>query len=601
MQKDKKVVHHSHVRGKIIGYAHDFCNEKCRENYFTIPVIAHNQFRFDFFCFLKGIRPSMWETKEICIDGNATSINYAIIRNQLQFISSVKYFQQSLASLADSMTDTERENVRKTCKRFLAEKLMFLNDGNEKWVLDYLVSGKGTIPYQIITDFESLNITPEKEFFLHEDFYSGLKEKNISQEEYENVKKFKILRLKSLGDLNRIYNFQDTAILCEIFEQRSPLLQKPFKFNAKKCNSVSTFSGCIQRRKSKCFIALPTDAEFIRVIEKTVMGGYSCVNTRMAFDTDLFLKDTKNEKVLFETAEGQLKRLSFKIIKMDQNNQYGMAMTRPLPFGCMKLEKKVPTIEELKELSKSITLEDKIGHMFTVDIEFSDQNPKTLLFNEIYPPIFEKNKKDPPHLRSYSQIMSRVQRKKDEKGNIKNELASLPFNSKTHATLNKKIFVNLYTEDLYFLTTRAGWKVTRIYHHHTFKQETFKRNFVVMNQNARKTAKSKVEKDFYKLLNNSNFGYNCRNNNENSSLDLLYDDIDEISYIKKFTNILQNQCYHEFFTKELLNQQTEGEFNEKIEKLNPDNPYSFSLYENLTIKKSEELESVEMFFKNKRK
>ena len=85
------------------------------------------------------------------------------------------------------------------------------------------------------------------------------------------------------------------------------LLQKPFKFNAKKCNSASTFSGCVQRLKSKCFIALPTDAEFIKVIEKTVMGGYSCVNTRMAFDTYLFLKDTKNEKVLFETVEGQLK------------------------------------------------------------------------------------------------------------------------------------------------------------------------------------------------------------------------------------------------------------------------------------------------------
>ena len=24
-------------------------------------------------------------------------------------------------------------------------------------------------------------------------------------------------------------------------------------------------------------------------------------------------------------------------------------------------------------------------------------------------------------------------------------------------------FVNLYAEDLYFLTTRAGWKVTKIY------------------------------------------------------------------------------------------------------------------------------------------
>ena len=135
------------------------------------------------------------------------------------------------------------------------------------------------------------------------------------------------------------------------------------------------------------------------------------------------------------------------------------------------------------------------------------------------------------------------------------------------------------------MTTRAGWKVTKIYHHYTFKQDTFKKNFVAMNQNARKTAKTKVEKDFYELLNNSNFGYNCRNNIENCTLDLLYDDLDEISYIKKFTNILQNQYYQEFFTKELLSQQIEGDFNEKIERLNPDDPYYFVLYKNLIDKK----------------
>ena len=104
------------------------------------------------------------------------------------------------------MTDTERDDVRKICGRFLAEKLMFLNNEDEKWVLDYLASGQGMIPYQMITNFES----------------------------------FTILRLKTLGDLNRIYNFQDTAIMCEIFEQRSSLLQKLFKFNARKCNSASS-------------------------------------------------------------------------------------------------------------------------------------------------------------------------------------------------------------------------------------------------------------------------------------------------------------------------------------------------------------------------
>ena len=48
---------------------------------------------------------------------------------------------------------------------------------------------------------------------------------------------------------------------------------------------------------------------------------------------------------------------------------------------------------------------------------------------------------------------------REEKG--KDEISKLPLNSKTHATLKKKIFVNLHAEDLYFLTTRAGWKVTK--------------------------------------------------------------------------------------------------------------------------------------------
>ena len=192
------------------------------------------------------------------------------------------------------------------------------------------------IPYQMITDFDSFQITLKDGFFERDDFYSSLKEKDKSVEEYENVKKFfTVLRLKTLEDLNRIYNFQDTAILCEMFEQRASLLQKLFKFKHRKCNSASSFSSCVQRFKSKCCIALETDAEVIRVFEKTLIEGYNCVNTRMAFDTDVFLKDPENEKLLFKTAEGQLKRFLSKIIKMDKNNQYGQAMTKPLLYGCI--------------------------------------------------------------------------------------------------------------------------------------------------------------------------------------------------------------------------------------------------------------------------
>ena len=49
---------------------------------------------------------------------------------------------------------------------------------------------------------------------------------------------------------------------------------------------------------------MSTNAEQIRVFEKTLIGGYICVNTRMAFDSELFLKDLDNEKVIFKARDG---------------------------------------------------------------------------------------------------------------------------------------------------------------------------------------------------------------------------------------------------------------------------------------------------------
>ena len=235
-----------------------------------------------------------------------------------------------------------------------------------------------------------------------------------------------------------------------------------------------------------------------------------------------------------------------------------------------------------------MTLEDKIGHLFIADIFFSDINDKTILFNEFFPPIFEKNKKIEPYERSCSQIMSRAEIKKNKIKRILYFHCHL-IHSKTHSTLKEKIYVPLYAEDLYFLTTRAGWKVTKIYEHYTFKQDTFKKDFVVMNQNPRKTAKSKVEKDFYKLLNNSNFGNDCRNNIGNCTLELIYNGPEELAYIKKFTNIFQDPQFKEFFTIGLFKKQVEDEFEQKLEQLDVDDEFYPALLESITQTKMKNL------------
>ena len=155
--------------------------------------------------------------------------------------------------------------------------------------------------------------------------------------------------------------------------------------------------------------------------------------------------------------------------------------------------------------------------------------------------------------------------------------------------MKEKIYVPLYAEDLYFLTTRAGWKVTKIYEHYTFKQDTFKKDFVAMNQNPRKTATSKVEKDFYKLLNNSNFGNDCRNNIGNCTLELIYNGPEELAYIKKFTNIFQDPQFKEFFTIGLFKKQVEDEFEQKLEQLDVDDEFYPALLESITQTKMKNL------------
>ena len=124
IMRNKTHIHHSLVSGKIIGYAHSYCNYKVRENKPKLSIIAHNLFRFDFFFLLKGLRAAVWKTRDITIGGtNPTNINFTIIGNQVIFIDPVKYFQQDLQTLASNLMknvllDKNVENLLKRIKTY---------------------------------------------------------------------------------------------------------------------------------------------------------------------------------------------------------------------------------------------------------------------------------------------------------------------------------------------------------------------------------------------------------------------------------------------------------------------------------------------------
>ena len=84
-----------------------------------------------------------------------------------------------------------------------------------------------------------------------------------------------------------------------------------------------------------------------------------------------------------------------------------------------------------------------------------------------------------------------------------------------------------------------------------------------MKQKSRQIAQTNVEKDFYKLLNNWNFGIDCRSNIDNRTLEPIYDEISEIAFIKKYENIFGNEKYFQFSEINVITE----EVNEKYERL----------------------------------
>ena len=137
------------------------------------------------------------------------------------------------------MTDSQKSAISRECEKFIkkdenvAKTFYLCTKEKQEWVLNYLYTGKETIPYGMIIRYDSLDIKPDNgDFFLLHHFYSSLKDTTRSDEEYENVKKlYQTMKLENLVELNKIYTFQDHIILCEIFEQRSVHLQKLFRYN----------------------------------------------------------------------------------------------------------------------------------------------------------------------------------------------------------------------------------------------------------------------------------------------------------------------------------------------------------------------------------
>ena len=212
-----------------------------------------------------------------------------------------------------------------------------------------------------------------------------LKEKSISDDEYDNSKKFyTLLKMRDLSDLNNLYNAQGVILLLEIMENRFQEMYNKTMHNRRKCHSAGKLSGCVQRKRLKVILALPTNISIMKIFEKTLIGGLS-FNTefvmpnltkidykKMNIDGSFRAYKSDDLKVIYrimlDDKRYHKRRIISKILKMDENNQNGFAMTKPMPTGCIK-EHPAPSWLKFNLLLKTVDLDDKIGHPFVMDIE----------------------------------------------------------------------------------------------------------------------------------------------------------------------------------------------------------------------------------------
>ena len=104
-------------------------------------------------------------------------------------------------------------------------------------------------------------------------------------------------------------------------------------------------------------------------------------------------------------------------------------------------------------------------------------------------------------------------------------------------------------------------------------------------------------------MNNSNFGYDCRNNLDNCKFVPIFEELKVITYIKKYYNFFDPKV-SKFVTPDLIAQEMEEKYNDGIIKISTQDKFYKLKKSAADTEKAQALESLKSLIKklkNKRK
>ena len=110
--------------------------------------------------------------------------------------------------------------------------------------------------------------------------------------------------------------------------------------------------------------------------------------------------------------------------------------------------------------------------------------------------------------------------------------------------------------------------------------------------------KNLIEKDFFKLMNNANLGYDCRNNLDNCQFVPIFDELKEVTYLRRYYNYF-DQKVKLFKTSKLIQTDIEEKYNDSMTRLSKDDKFYEIKASAIKSERNKSLDSLESFDKKK--
>ena len=476
-EKDIRVRDHCHITGKYRGSAHQEGNLKLKVNpeEIKIPVIFHNLRGYDSHFIMQEIgaivnnhtyKNNKGEDIQMSINvipNNMEKYLAFMLGNHLTFIDSFQFMSSSLDKLVSNLP---RESLKYTSKEFKDEKLD-------------LMARKGVYPYGYMDSFNKFN----EKLPTKEDFYSIMNNEHITNKDYKHAQTvWKTFKLKTMGEYHDLYLKSDILLLADVFENFRKTCLEYYKLDPCHYFTSPGLSWDAMLKMTDIKLELMTDIDMFQFIEKGMRGGISYIANRYGKGNNKYMKSYDKTKP------------SKYIMYLDANNLYGWAMSQYLPTGGFRwmTDKQINKIDLAKYNENS-----EKGLILEVDLEY----PKELhnLHND-YPLAAERVCVNKDMLSGYCKKIA-------VKYNISTGLVK-----KLIPTLRNKAKHVLHYRNLQ-LYTDLGLKIIKVHRVLEFNQSPWLKQYIDFNTNKRKNAKNSFEKDFFKLMNNSNsvFGKTMEN------------------------------------------------------------------------------------------